>query len=213
MSVRFVSHRLTLAFYASVLSCILATSVSKGDEVSVDSEERRIYGILIDTVSEKPPGSWVMVAADTASFECNPPAPIGLNIDGCSGMRGATETPVERMAIIRRDMSLVTKAMSTEFVAKCSTSTKINGSIQTSATYYLWSPTSKSSESPLPSSNPEIAVYFSRAAFDASRTTALVYLGKVHWTNSRRSLGQYVVLKKVKGEWHPMGYSAAWSFN
>jgi hypothetical protein len=74
-------------------------------------------------------------------------------------MRAATEKPVERMAVVRRDMPLVTEAMAVEFLVKCRTSTKIDGAIPTSATYHLWSPTSGASK-PLGKGSPEIAIYF-----------------------------------------------------
>lgn len=212
MIVNFIKNLVVHFIYASAVCCLWVGNAFSAQETIADSDESRIYGILIDAVSERPVGSWVMVGADTASFECNPPAPIGINIDGCSGMRDSAETPMERMAIIRRDLPLVTDALATEFLDKCKVSTKLTETIPTKATYHLWSTTSELAKS-LGTGNPEIAVFFSRVAFDGPRTTALVYLGKVHWANSKRSVGQYVVLKKVKNEWQPMGASAAWSFN
>jgi hypothetical protein len=193
------------AFLAGI---VLALPVAAANEANTTAEELRVYGALLESASTTAPKTWILVGAQTATFECDPPAPIGLDVGGCTGMRVAPETATERLNKVVRDLPQVTAEMRADLALKSQASQPLVGRIPTALTYVLASP-----QAPLPDTvdgNPEFALYVSRVGFSDDGTRALVYMGTMNWSDASKSMGQYVLLVKHEAEWRVTGHSLVW---
>ena len=127
-------------------------------------------------------------------------------------MRVAPETAAERLGTVANDLPQASKEMLAEIRHQNQASHEIVGPIPTTRTYVLWSP--KSSGFPdTVKGNPELALYFSRVAFSADGSKALVYMGTMNWTDNTKSMGQYVLLRIEGAEWRIAGHSLVWGLH
>ena len=76
-----------------------ATQTPSAATVEPDSDEIAVMTVVLDAAHAFASPGWVLVSARTATFECSPPADIGINIGGCSGMRAATEMGVRSFIV------------------------------------------------------------------------------------------------------------------
>ncbi len=172
------------------------TSTSAGQP---DSDEIAVMAAVLDDVYARVAVGWVLVCARTATFECNPPAMTGVDVGGCSGMRGAAESPEQRLAMVRRRIPEVSAEIATDLLRKSRGSVVLPDALPVPVQQILWAPGMttdfKFKE------DPAFAACFSRVGFDSARAKALIYLTMMNWTDRSKSFGQYSYLEKQKGAW------------
>jgi hypothetical protein len=173
-----------------------APSPSAGEP---DSDEIAVMAVILDAAYAHAAQGWVLVGARTATFECNPPANIGMDIGGCSGMRDATESPEERLATVRVEIPDVSTEIAADLLRKSRGSVVLSRVIPVPIQQVVWAPGIAVDFKF--SGNPTFAAYFSRVGFDSGRAKALIYLGTMNWTDRSKSLGQYLYLEKQMGAW------------
>lgn len=174
----------------------------------LDAEELRVLAAVVDAAYAPIGHGWVLVGARTTTFECHPPADTGLDVGGCSGMRVSAETPDERLATVRSQLSLVTSEMTTDLLLKSRVSALIAQSLATNVRHVLWAPGMKLDTAF--TGNPAFAAYVSRVGFDSKREKAVVYLGTLNWTDQSKSMGQYLLLIKEDGAWRVTAGTSVW---
>jgi hypothetical protein len=176
----------------------------------LDVDESAVFAVVLETAYEPIARGWVMVGARTATFECNPPADIGFDVGGCTGMRLASETAEQRLASVSTDIPDVSSEMIADLISKNRRSTTLEVPLTKKVPQAVWAPG-------MPTDfafkgDPVFAAYLSRVGFDKNRTKALVYLGTVNWSDSTKSVGQYVFLVKRGARWVVTAHSQVWKF-
>src|SRR5690348_1668936 len=95
---------------AAVLAAASSLALAKkAPEDAITPAEIPVMAAALDAAYTFASPGWVMLAARTATFACNPSANIGMEMGGCSGMRAADETAAQRLATVRQDIPAVTK--------------------------------------------------------------------------------------------------------
>jgi hypothetical protein len=190
------------------LSCITQASELPVNEP--DPDEIAIMAAVLDSVYSHVSNGWVMVSSQTATFKCNPPSKIGLEIGGCNGMRFATETAEERLAMVSKEISMVTSEITADLINRNRESSVLSDPLPIPVQQFLYAPGAKSELKYR--GNPTFSAYFSRAGFDSTRAKALIYLGIISWTDKLKSLGQYLYLEKQEGTWKIKARAKVWTF-
>jgi hypothetical protein len=149
--------------------------------------------------AEYPAGSSkpVLVAAQTATFACNPPVDIGFALGGCSGMRSANVTAEALMAELRSAMPTVAEELFKGLLHEGRASSTLTHTLPVHVSQYLYG----NGITEKPTGQPEMAFYMSRPAISADGSRALIYVGVVSWRDQSRSMGRYVYLEKSGGQW------------
>jgi hypothetical protein len=175
---------------------------------SPDADEIVVMATALEAAYVGAAPGWVMVGARTATFECNPSANIGVDVEGCSGMRVSTEDPEERLRAVRETLPEVSAELVADLLRKSQRSVVLSRSLPTQVKQVLWAPGIAADFTS--QGNPTFAAYFSRVGFDGSRTKALMYLGTMNWTDRSKSMGQYLYLEKRQGHWEIKSHAKVW---
>ena len=173
-----------------------------------DADEIAVMAVILDAAYAHAAHGWVLVGARTATFECNPPANIGIDIGGCSGMRVASEKPEERLAMVGAEIPEVSTELTADLLRKSQRSTVLSRALPVPIQQVVWAPGIATDFKF--SGNPRFAAYFSRVGFDSARAKALIYFGTLNWTDRSKSLGQYLYLEKQKGAWVIKAHVKVW---
>ena len=123
-------------------------------------------------------------------------------------MRGNDETPTERLAIVKRDLPELEETTLFDFKLKNQRCLEIEKRISTESPYFLFG---ADHAEQLPSGWEHADFfYFSRAAFNAQQTQALVHISFMSGTNGADSGGKYFLFKKQGGKRVAKGSSNVW---
>jgi len=174
----------------------------------LDSDEIAVMAVVLDAAYAHATPGWVMVATRTATFKCNPPSNIGLDVGGCDGMRDVTETAEERLAKVRKEIPGVPTDSVADLIRKSQESTILPGPLPVPVKQVMHSPDKRTDWKF--GRNPSFAAYFSRVGFDSVRARALIYLGTISWTDQSKSMGQYLYLEKQEGAWTIKDHVRVW---
>ena len=131
-----------------------------------------------------------------------------MAMGGCNGLRGTDETSTERLAIVKRDLPELEPTTLSDFELKNQRCSEIAKKIPTQSPYFLFG---VDHAEQLPSGwEHSDFFYFSRVAFNAQQTQALVHISFISGTNAADSGGKYFLFKKQNGKWAPKGSSDVW---
>ncbi len=129
-------------------------------------------------------------------------------MDGCNGLRGKNETPTERLAIVKRDLPELEQTTLSDFGIRNQACSQITNEIPTQSPYFLFG---VDHQEKLPSGWEHADFfYFSRVAFNAQQTQALVHISFMSGTSAADSGGKYFLFKKRDGKWERKGSSDVW---
>ncbi len=204
----------TNALLALILLATQASPAADPSQVAVasapapDVDELAVMTAVLDLAWRPGSRGWVMLVAHTATFECNPPPPIGFAIGGCAGMRVAGQAAEEALALVRGAMPQVSVELTRDLLGKSRRSVTLSQTLKLPIRQSLWAPDMLAATQP--EGDPDFAVYFSRVGLDAKRLRALVYLGTIHWTDQTKSVGQYLYLEKHGGTWVVKDHFKVW---
>lgn len=179
------------------------------DEGDLSSEEIAVMAATVQAAYDYATPGWVLIGARTTTFECNPPANIGIDVGGCSGMRVASETPEARLAAVQAEISDVSSSLVADLLKKNQQSAILKHPFPIEIKQTLWAPGLVFTQEK-PKENPTFAVYLSRPGFDHEKTRALIYLGTMNWTDRSKSMGQYVYLMKIGITWVVKAHAQVW---
>jgi hypothetical protein len=166
----------------------------------MNDEELRVIAAVVEQVHLPRSPKWFILADRTTTFDCDPPANTGLNIDGCSGMRTKNESPRDVLRKVALSIDGVTAALTSDLEKKAQESVLIQKALPLRAKQIIWGPGSHTTI-PKELGVPDFAVYPSRVAFEKNLTRSLVYVGVVSWLDASRSFGEYVYLAKEQNRW------------
>lgn len=204
---RIVSKHSTLLVLSSLLLLCLpqADGQNSAALAVLTSDELAVYAAVLDSSQGLGKGSRVLIADSTSTFACDATICNGFSMGGCNGLRGAGESPAERLAIVKRDLPGLGADTITSFEGSNQQCASIHDRIPTAADYhYLNDPD-------IPKDwNYAFIVYFSRVGFNAEHTQALVSVSLFSAANAKDSGGKYLILSKIGGKWVPGGASAVW---
>ena len=124
-------------------------------------------------------------------------------------MRVVTETPEERLRTVRHDIPQTSSELADDLLAKSRQSVVLTRPLPVRIDQVLWSPSLEGDFKF--KGDPTFAAYFSRGGFNRTRTTALIYLGTMNWTDQSKSMGQYLYLEKEKNNWVIKAHSKVWA--
>lgn len=175
----------------------------------LDSDEIAVMAVVLDAAYALASPGWVMLASRTATFKCNPPSNIGLDVGGCNGMRDASETAEERLALVRKEMPVVSAELATDLIRKSRESSILSGPLPIPVQQVMYAPDSKTDLKFY--GTPAFVAYFSRVGLDSERVKALIYVGTINWTDRSKSMGQYLYLEKLKGVWTIKDHTKVWA--
>ncbi len=203
---------LVQAVTAAVFLCFCgqpmrAQAAAAQDGLTLD--EIAVMAAVVQAAYDHATPGWVLIGARTATFECNPPADIGIDVGGCSGMRVASETPKSRLATVRAEISELTDDLVADVFRKNTHSTILERPLPIKVPQILWAP-GLAFTPEQPEGNPTFAAYLSRPGLDHAGTRALIYLGTMNWTDRSKSMGQYVYLEKVGSAWVVKAHAQVW---
>ncbi|GLQ93487.1 hypothetical protein [Dyella acidisoli] len=158
--------------------------------------------------AEYPAGSNkpVLVATQTATFDCNPPVDNGFAIGGCSGMRSADTTPEALVERLSSAMPSVTVELSKKMLHEGQVPSTLTHALPVNVPQFLYG----KGVTEKPASQPEMAFYMSRPAIATDRGHALIYVGIVSWLDQSKSMGRYFYLEKSGGHWIIKGHVVTW---
>lgn len=190
--------------FAVPLQPLVAQELSTGLELSPADYE--VAAAVLR--AEYPPESKksVLVATQTATFDCNPPVDNGFAIGGCSGMRPADMSPEALMEGVRGAIPSITPELSKQLLQVGKASATLTHVLPISVPQFLYG----KGVTEKPSGQPEMAFYMSRAAIAKDGSHALIYVGTVSWRDQRKSLGRYFYLDKTDGDWAIKGQFVTW---
>ena len=191
-----------LAMIATVLFAFTTPSqtaahTSGASQGEPDADEIAVMAVILDAAYAHATPGWVWIIGRTATFECNSSANVIISIGGCSGMRLSAETPDERLAWVRERMPQVSPEVTSDLLKKSQQSMPLSRPLPAPVRQTVWIPGMKQDFGS--DGNPTFAAYFSRVGFDPTRTSGLVYLGTMSWTDQSKSVGQYLYLEKGEG--------------
>lgn len=175
----------------------------------MDDEELRVIAAVVKQVHLPRSPKWFILADRTTTFDCDPPANTGLNIDGCSGMRTKDESPRDVLRRVALSIDGVTATLTSDLEKKAQKTVLIQKTLPLPTKQIIWGPESRTSI-PKDLGIPDFAVYPSRVAFDKNLTRSLVYVGVVSWVDASRSYGEYVYLAKEQNRWIVKGRMRMW---
>ncbi len=206
------SNALIILFTVMLSACtaprITTNSESSALRNNLEADEIRIMSVVLDAAYAHSDPGWVLLAARTVTFACNPPANIGFDMEGCSGMRDARETSEERLEKVRKEIPDISAELISDTITKNQESTTISVPLPVPIKQVLYAPGIKAELKF--GGNPVFAAYFSRPGFDSARSRALIYLGTVNWTDRSKSLGQYLYLEKQDNNWAIKDHAKVW---
>lgn len=199
-------------FLTSIALLTYLSGYSLGQDSSVgsidDAEYEVLAAVLAQEISSSSQG-WVMLAPFTATFECNPPAHNGLAFGPCGGMRTQDQTPEEMLSKVKGAIPAVSQDLTTDLLRKSQQSVPITRTLPFSVKQFLVDLTGRTE--PPYTGNPDLGFFPSRVGLNAERDRALCYAGVINWTDSSRSVGNFVYLEKVDSQWVIKGKLRAWS--
>jgi hypothetical protein len=173
---------------------------------AVTSEELAVYAVVLDSLPGLGKGTRVLIADSTSTFACDQTICNGFSMGGCNGLRGAGESPTERLAIVKRDLPDIGAGTISSFQERNQRCVAIHDQIPTASDYrYLNDP-----DIPNNWKNAYIA-YFSRVGFNAEHSQALINVVLFSATDAKLSGGRYLMLQMVDGKWVLGGTSAVWA--
>jgi hypothetical protein len=192
------------------LACLLAFALcgpfAAPQASGIGDDEYAVYAALLDSFQSSRKSSHPIVADQTATFACHA-ACNGLTIGGCNGLRQEDETPAQRLAIVRRDIPDLSSATTGDFESKNQSCTPVAPKLPTKVKYIM--SLHEGDDMPEGWDDPDY-FFFSRVAFNADHTQALVVLGFMSGTHAKDSEGKYFLLIKRPGGWALHGTSLIW---
>jgi hypothetical protein len=172
---------------------------------AINSDELAVYAAILDSPENFSEDSRILIADKTSTFACGETTENGLSVGGCNGLRGSSETPSERMAIVLKDITGLKKDTVDEFVRTNQKCVSITRNIPSKMDYYLFN------DPGIPKSwKYSFLVYFSRVGFNSEHIEALVNVGSFSSVDAKLSEGHYVVLHNLAGKWALGESSAVW---
>lgn len=189
---------------AAPLQPLVAQEPSTGLELSPADYEvaAAVLGAEYPPEGNKP----VMVATQTATFDCNPPVDNGFAIGGCSGMRSADISPEAVIRNVRAAIPSIAPELSRQLLQVGKASATLAHKLPTSVPQFLYG----KGVTEKPSRQPEMAFYMSRPAIAKDGAHALIYVGTVSWRDQSKSLGRYFYLEKTDDQWAIKGQFVIW---
>ncbi len=127
---------------------------------------------------------------------------------GCNGLSGNDESPANRLAIVKRDLPELEQTTLSDFKRKNQRCFEIANKIPTDSPYFLFG-VDHAEKLPPGWEHPDF-FYFSRVAFNAQQTQALVHISFMSGINGADSGGKYFFFKKQDGKWVLKGHSDVW---
>jgi len=186
----------------------IKTSENSSSQTTVNFDELVVYATILDSMSESNANSHFLIADKTLTFACGEGDGNGLSIAGCNGLRSSTESPIERMAILARDLPNLQKDVLSAFVTANQKYATILHNIPSRSDYFLFNDSAKPKDWTY-----SFLVYLSRVAFNQEHTEALVNVGVFSYMDSQLSEGHYVVLRKLAGKWKIGETSVVWKLS
>ncbi len=201
-----MTKRSCLSALVLALSCVSVAQQSSA-QAPLDSEEYKVMASAIDGYRQARVASHPIVADRTSTFECGSVC-NGMAMGGCNGLRGSEETPADRLAIVKRDLPELEETTLSDFKLKNQHCSEIEKKISTESPYFLFG---ADHAEKLPSGWERADFfYFSRVAFNAQQTQALVHISFMSGTNGADSGGKYFLFRKQAGRWVAKGSSNVW---
>jgi hypothetical protein len=201
-----MTDRSCLVAIVLALSCVSVAQQTTA-QTPLDSEEYKVMASAIDGYRQARVASHPVVADRTSTFEC---ASVcnGIVIGECNGLRDKDEAPADRLAIVKRDLPELEETTLSDFKLKNQHCSEIEKQISTESPYFLLG---ADHAEKLPSGWEHADFfYFSRVAFNAQQTQALVHISFMSGTNADDSGGKYFLFKKQAGKWVANGSSIVW---
>jgi len=141
----------------------------------------------IDRFRSERGASHPFVADHTSTFECSSGC-NGFAMGGCNGLRAKDETPAERLAIVKRDLTELEQATIADFKSRNERCSELAKKIPTDSPYFLFG-VNTSEKAPSGWEHADF-FYFSRVAFNKQQTQALVHISFMSGTNAADSGGK-----------------------
>lgn len=197
----------------SIALVIHACSQDPTAKLKVGAMEPEEYSVVASVVRarhlSKDP-HWFLLSNQTTTFECNPPANTGLNINGSSGMRTQDQSPRDVFTELAGKLKNLTPELFLDLTTKSESSTTVDKTLPLEVKQIIWGPGSSSSL-PKELGSPDFAIYHSRVGFNKDKTLALVYVAAINWKDSSKSFGEYVILKRNNTGWVILEKYKKWS--
>ncbi len=196
-----------LLLIVSILSVCAFAQQKNSSEPTLSAGEYEVYAAVLDFFVANNIAQHPLVANRTSTFECGSPH-NGMSMGGCNGLQESGETPQQRMQIVQRDLPELEGSAVADFVSKNAKTAWIDAKMPTKHKYLMFG---QSHADPIPPGWEHADFfYFSRVAFNPTRTQALVHVSFMSGTNASNSGGKYVLFRKTKGRWEREGSSAVW---
>jgi hypothetical protein len=200
---------------AAVIFSITTISTAQVSEparppASLTEEELTVIAVAVAQIYSTKTTKWFYISNLTTTFECDPPAKTGLDINGSGGMRTKTQNPKDVFKELTSKLKGLTPELFTDFYAKTQSSTVVDKALPINIKQAIWGPTSKTS---LPNEwgTPDFAIYHSRVGFNDKKTKALVYVASTSWVDLSKSGGEYVFLTLINSKWVVSSHYKKWS--
>lgn len=173
----------------------------------LSAEEYRVIAAAIDTFRREKIALHPVVADRTSTFDCGSTC-NGMTMDGCNGLRQKKETPAERLTIVRHDLPKLQPETVSRFESENQHCSEIAKRIPVNTEYLLFN-SEQVTKLPTGWEHPDL-FYFSRVAFNARHTQALIHISFVSGTNAKDTAGKYFLFTRRRGKWVPRGSSKSW---
>ncbi len=196
----------------ALVVCLSGYSFGQNSPVgSIDDSEYEVLAAVLAQEISSPSQGWVMLAPFTATFECNPPAHNGLAFGPCGGMRTPDQTPEEMLSKVKAGIPAVSEDLTADLLRKSQQSVPITRTLPFPVKQFLVDLTGRTK--PAYPGNPDLGFFPSRVGLNAERNRALCYTGVINWTDSSRSVGDFLYLEKVDSQWVIKGKLRVWSLS
>lgn len=200
-----------LIFLSMTLSVLIyALDSLKSNITLMDFEEYSIIATVVKDSYLQKDTKWFILSNMTTTFECDPPANTGLNINGSSGMRTQDQSPQDVYNELASVLTGLTPELFLDLMSKSEASSTINKELPITIKQVIWGPSS-STKTLKEDGNPDFAIYHSRVGFNKDRSLALVYVASVNWKDRSKSYGGYAILKFENSIWKILAKYRKWS--
>ena len=174
------------------------------------AEAQVIRAALVAAIGPRIRG-YVLVPRVSASFDCSRPAADGFSwTASCSPMSAETASPEKTLDDIQDGLGPLSMEMRKNFLEANRKPRKFPVPLTAPFAVHQWSP-GDSDASLNAKGNPEYAVYLSRVGFSDDMRSALLYIGKINWTDQSKSSGDYMLLKKEPRRWVVVSTRRYWA--
>jgi hypothetical protein len=172
--------------------------------------EFQVIAVAVTQLYTTKTTKWFYISNRTTTFECDPPAPTGLDINGSGGMRTKNQGPRDVFNELASNLSGLTPELFMDFYSKTQSTTVVEKTLPINIKQAIWGPTS-TTDLPKEWGNPDFSIYHSRVGFNDTKTQALVYVASTSWVDVSKSGGEYVLLTLKNSKWVVSSHYKKWS--